>query len=164
MALECSRPTETQSGVREVLAELEQTYQDYLADSAALFRHGTGFLQAVRSVLGTNTIKSSAIHRKFYDRVSECVAALSAALDAAPDPAAADTAARMLLEERPKGQNLTQYSWLCAAQTLAVPLLPHVSQRTLEQLYTGYCAAHRKRDRLPRQQELVAAMERRLAD
>ena len=56
------------------------------------------------------------------------------------------------------------YGWLSAAQTLAVPLLPGASLEALRPLYAAYCAAHPRRDRLPKQQELVEAMERRLAD
>lgn len=147
---------------QEILEELEQTYRRYLEESEALFRKETGFLHAIRSVLGTNTIKTSAIHQKFYQAVSERVEQLAARLEQTPDPELADQAARLLLEERPKGQDVTRYGWLSAAQTLAVALVPYVSRQTLEELYPAYCAAHRKRDRLPKQLELIAAMERRL--
>lgn len=147
---------------QEILEELEQTYQRYLEESEALFRKGTGFLHAIRSVLGTNTIKSSAIHQKFYQAVSEHVEQLAAQLEQTPDPELADQAARLLLEERPKGQDVTRYGWLSAAQTLAIPLLPYVTRQTLETLCSDYCAAHRKRDRLPKQVELVRQMERLL--
>ena len=119
---------------QEILEELEQTYQRYLEESEALFRKGTGFLHAIRSVLGTNTIKSSAIHQKFYQAVSEHVEQLAAQLEQTPDPELADQAARLLLEERPKGQDVTRYGWLSAAQTLAIPLLPYVTRQTLETL------------------------------
>ena len=115
-------------------------------------------------MLGTNPIKTSGIHQKFYDEVAERVAALAQALKAVPDQAVADAAVQLLLEERPRGKDLTQYGWLSAAQTRVVPLLPHASQEALRPLYAAYCAVHSKRDRLPKQQELVEAMERRLAD
>lgn len=153
--------TEIRSG-QELLAELEDIYRRYLEESEALFRKGTGFLHAIRSVLGTNTIKSSGIHRKFYDAVEAGVARLVDCLEGDPDPLLADRAARLLLEDRPKGQDVTQYGWLSAAQTLAIPLLPHVSRDTLEELYASYCAAHPKRDRLPKQVELIATMEGQL--
>lgn len=148
---------------QELLAELEEIYRHYLEESEALFRKGTGFLHAIQSVLGTNTIKSSGIHRKFYDAVEAQVGQLVAQLEVSPDPLLADRSARLLLEDRPKGQNVTQYGWLSAAQTLAVPLLPFVSRETLEELYASYCAAHPKRDRLPRQVELIKTMEGQLA-
>lgn len=148
----------------QLLAALEECYRRYLEDSEALVRKKTGFLHAVRSVLGTNPIKTSGIHQKFYDEVAERVAALAQALEAVPDQAVADAAVQLLLEERPRGKDLTQYSWLSAAQTLVVPLLPHASQEALRPLYAAYCAVHSKRDRLPKQQELVEALERRLAD
>lgn len=148
----------------QLLSELEELYRRYLEDSEALFRRKTGFLHAVRSVLGTNSIKTSGIHQKFYDGVAERVAALAQALDAAPDPALADAAVRLLLEERPRGKDLTQYGWLSAAQTLAIELLPYASLEALRPLYAAYCAAHSKRDRLPKQQALVEALERLLAD
>ena len=147
---------------QEILAELEQIYQKYLEESQALFRKETGFLHAIRSVLGTNTIKQSAIHQKFYDGVAEQVARLTEQLEQSPDAILADRAARLLLEDPPKDQDLTRHGWLSAAQTLAVALVPYVSRQTLEELYPVYCAAHRKRDRLPKQLELIAAMERRL--
>ena len=75
-------------------------------------------------MLGTNPIKTSGIHQKFYDEVAERVAALAQALKAAPDQAVADAAVQLLLEERPRGKDLTQYGWLSAAQTLAIELLP----------------------------------------
>ena len=148
----------------QLLAELEECYRRYLEDSEALVRKKTGFLHTIRSVLGTNPIKTSGIHQKFYDGVAECVAALARSLEAAPDQAVADAAVQLLLEERPRGKDLTQYGWLSAAQTLVVPLLPHASQEALRPLYAAYCAVHSKRDRLPKQQELVEALERRLAD
>lgn len=148
---------------QELLAELEEIYRHYLEESEALFRKGTGFLHAIQSVLGTNTIKSSGIHRKFYDAVEAQVAQLVERLETSPDPLLADRSARLLLEDRPKGQDVTQYGWLSAAQTLAVPLLPFVSRETLEELYASYCAAHPKRDRLPRQVELIETMEGQLA-
>lgn len=70
-----------------------------------------------------------------------------AQLACSPDPQLADRAARLLLEERPKGEDVTRYGWLSAAQTLAIPLLPYVTRHTLEALCSDYCAAHRKRDR-----------------
>ncbi len=148
----------------QLLAELEECYRRYLEDSEALVRKKTGFLHAIRSVLGTNPIKTSGIHQKFYDEVAERVAALAQALEAVPDQAVADAAVQLLLEERPRGKDLTQYGWLSAAQTLAIELLPHASLAALRPLYAAYCAAHPRRDRLPKQQELVEAMERRLAD
>lgn len=148
----------------QLLAALEECYRRYLEDSEALVRKKTGFLHAVRSVLGTNPIKTSGIHQKFYDGVAECVAALARSLEAAPDQAVADAAVQLLLEERPRGKDLTQYGWLSAAQTLAIELLPHASLAALRPLYAAYCAAHPRRDRLPKQQELVEALERRLAD
>lgn len=92
------------------------------------------------------------------------MAALAQALEAVPDQAVADAAVQLLLEERPRGKDLTQYGWLSAAQTLVVPLLPGASREVLRPLYEAYCAAHPRRDRLPKQQELVEALERRLAD
>ena len=148
----------------QLLAELEECYRRYLEDSEALVRKKTGFLHAIRSVLGTNPIKTSGIHPKFYDVVAERVAALAQALKAVPDQAVADAAVQLLLEERPRGKDLTQYGWLSAAQTLAIELLPHASLAALRPLYAAYCAVHSKRDRLPKQQELVEALERRLAD
>ncbi len=148
----------------QLLAELEECYRRYLEDSEALFRKKTSFLHAVRSVLGTNSIKTSGIHQKFYDGVAERVAALAQELKAAPDQAVADAAVQLLLEERPRGKDLTRYGWLSAAQTLAIELLPHASLAALRPLYASYCAAHPKRDRLPKQQELVEALERLLAD
>ena len=144
---------------QEILEELEHIYQRYLEESEALFRKETGFLNAIRSVLGTNPIKSSGIHRKFYETVAEHVDELAARLEQTPDPQLADRAARLLLEERPKGQDVTQHGWLSAAQTLAIPLLPYVTRQTLETLQADYCAAHRKRERLPKQIELVEQME-----
>lgn len=144
----------------QLLAELEECYRRYLEDSEALVRKKTGFLHAIRSVLGTNPIKTSGIHQKFYDEV----AALAQALEAVPDQAVADAAVQLLLEERPRGKDLTRYGWLSAAQTLVVPLLPGASLEALRPLYEAYCAAHPRRDRLPKQQELVEALERRLAD
>ena len=154
--------TEIRSG-QELMAELEELYRRYLEESEALFRKGTGFLHAIRSVLGTNTIKSSGIHRKFYDAVEAQVAQLTERLEESPDPLLADRAARLLLEDRPKGQDVTQYGWLSAAQTLALPLLPYVSRDTLEELRDSYCAAHPKRDRLPKPVELIETMEGLLA-
>ena len=148
----------------QLLAALEECYRRYLEDSEALVRKKTGFLHAVRSVLGTNPIKTSGIHQKFYDGVAERVAALAQALKAAPDQTVADAAVQLLLEERPRGKDLTRYGWLSAAQTLVVPLLPGASLEALRPLYEAYCAAHPRRDRLPKQQELVEALERRLAD
>lgn len=148
---------------QELLAELEEIYRRYLEESEALFREDTGFLHAIRSVLGTNTIKSSGIHRKFYDAVEAQVAQLAERLEASPDPLLADRAARLLLEDWPKGQDVTQYGWLSAAQILVIPLLPFVSRETLEELYASYCAAHPKRDRLPRQVELIETMGGQLA-
>lgn len=148
----------------QLLAALEECYRRYLEDSEALVRKKTGFLHAVRSVLGTNPIKTSGIHQKFYDEVAERVAALAWSLEAAPDQAVADAAVQLLLEERPRGKDLTRYGWLSAAQTLAVPLLSHASREALRPLYAAYCAAHPRRDRLPKQQELVEALERLLAD
>ena len=147
---------------QEILEELEHIYQRYLEESEALFRKETGFLNAIRSVLGTNTIKNSAIHRKFYEAVEEHVAELAARLEQTPDPTLADQAARLLLEEHSKGQDVTRYGWLSAAQTLAIPLLPYVARPTLEALRADYCAAHRSRDRLPKQTELVEQMDRLL--
>lgn len=163
-AAEVEVTTSAAPAASQLLAALEECYRRYLEDSEALVRKKTGFLHAVRSVLGTNPIKTSGIHQKFYDEVAERVAALAQALKAVPDQAVADAAVQLLLEERPRGKDLTQYGWLSAAQTLVVPLLPHASQEALRPLYAAYCAVHSKRDRLPKQQELVEAMERRLAD
>ena len=58
-------------------------------------------------MLGTNPIKTSGIHQKFYDEVAERVAALAQALKAVPDQAVADAAVQLLLEERPRGKDLT---------------------------------------------------------
>lgn len=88
----------------QLLAALEECYRRYLEDSEALVRKKTGFLHAIRSVLGTNPIKTSGIHQKFYDEVAERVAALAQALEAVPDQAVADAAVQLLLEERPPGQ------------------------------------------------------------
>lgn len=159
-AAEVEVTTSAAPAASQLLAELEECYRRYLEDSEALVRKKTGFLHAIRSVLGTNPIKTSGIHQKFYDEV----AALAQALEAVPDQAVADAAVQLLLEERPRGKDLTQYGWLSAAQTLAIELLPHASLAALRPLYAAYCAAHPRRDRLPKQQELVEAMERRLAD
>ena len=140
--MHCARP-------RKSWKSWNKPISAYLEESEALFRKGTGFLNAIRSVLGTNTIKSSAIHQKFYQAVSEHVEQLAAQLEQTPDPELADQAARLLLEERPKGQDVTRARRLSAAQTLAIPLLPYVTRQTLETLCSDYCAAHRKRDRLP---------------
>ena len=103
------------------------------------------------------------LHR-CYDEVAGRGADLAHGLEDGPDQSVADAAVQLLLEERPRGKDLTQYGWLSAAQTLVVPLLPHASQEALRPLYASYCAVHSKRDRLPKQQELVEAMERRLAE
>ena len=163
-AAEVEVTTSAAPAAPQLLAELEECYRRYLEDSEALVRKKTGFLHTVRSVLGTNPIKTSGIHQKFYDEVAERVAALAQALEAVPGQAVADAAVQLLLEERPRGKDLTQYGWLSAAQTLVVPLLPGASLEALRPLYEAYCAAHPRRDRLPKQQELVEAMERRLAE
>ncbi len=144
---------------QQILEELERIYRQYLEESEALFRKGTGFLQAIRSVLGTNTIKSSPIHQRFYDAAAQQVEQLTERLEQTADPLLADRAVRLLMEERPKGKDLTRYGWLSAAQILAIPLIPYASRETLEELYPVYCRAHPKRDRLPRQEALVEAME-----
>lgn len=142
------------------LEELERIYRQYLEESEALFRKGNGFLHAIRSVLGTNTIKSSPIHQRFYDAVAQQVEQLTERLEQTADPLLADQAVRLLMEERPKGSDVTRYGWLSAAQTLAIPLLAYASRETMEELYPIYCRAHPRRDRLPRQEALVEAMEK----
>lgn len=147
---------------QDLLNQLEQIYRQYLEESEDLFRKGNGFLHAIRSVLGTNTIKSSPIHQRFYDAVAQQVEQLTKRLEQTADPLLADQAVRLLMEERPKGQDVTRYGWLSAAQTLAIPLLAYASRETVEELYPIYCGAHPRRDRLPRQAELIKAMEQRM--
>ena len=68
-AAEVEVTTSAAPAASQLLAELEECYRRYLEDSEALVRKKTGFLHAIRSVLGTNPIKTSGIHQKFYDEV-----------------------------------------------------------------------------------------------
>ncbi len=147
---------------RSVL-RLEELLAAYVKDSDALFRKESGVKNSLKSILGgQNDVKTDPIHVEFFKAVEGTVAELAGQLSAEPDAACAARGMRALLSEKTKGDNLVQYWWLVAAEPLALPLVPFVEPEELRLLWESYGRRYPKRERLPRQQELYAAMAKRL--
>lgn len=141
------------------MTELEALLNQYKEDSSKLYREKTGIKSALSTSLGgDNEILRDPMHQEFYDNVQKQVEALAAE----GDPEACTEAFRLLMAEKKKGNNLVQYNWLLAAETLAVPLVPFVPKEILQPICESYGSRIPKRDRLPKQEELYEAMCRQL--
>ncbi len=154
-------PTETAqtAALEEQYETLKGLFASYLHDSDELFqKQKVGVSETFKRYLSMDELRTSPLHKKFYEDVQTCVEALAAGLADCPSPELAQAAAEPFFRKKPKSMEPNQRSWLIAAEALVIPLIPHLRREDAERFRTAYEQQYQWAEMMPKQRELYNAL------
>lgn len=145
-------------GAAEQLDALRWAYQDYMTAYAQRVVDN-GVLHGLHKfLLGNSTPSDRKADTGFYYGVEKTVEELCRSLTE-DDGHIAEAAVRLMVLEA-EGSDPSSTLMIEATQALAIPLLPHLSPSARAEIAREYEARYpKKRQRAPRQNELLAALK-----
>ena len=155
----------TVRGAEDAALAILQKYEAYTDHMRALERKTTMLDTLKGWIMGGSVASRDKANQTFYQEVEVLVRELCAALETAETETASRSsaqAARVILAPRPVKSTSASDWMLTAAQGHAIALIPYLEREVLQQLRDEYRKAYPKRMMLPKQREVLAAMERRL--
>lgn len=151
--------TERAVALTEQYQILKGLFASYLHDSDKLYEKQKDQMgELFKRYLSMDELRTSPIHKKFYDDTQACVQALASGLSEQPSPSLAKASVSLFLQKKPKDMEGNQRSWLIAAEALALPLIPYLNREDATALCQEYEAQYQFAEMMPKQRELYNAL------
>lgn len=134
---------------------LQGLFSAYLHDSDTLYeRQKDQMGEMFKRYLSMDELRTSPIHKKFYEDAQASVSQLVESLTEQPAPDLAKAAIELFLRKKPKDMEGNQRSWLIAAEALAIPLVPFLERSDAASLCEEYESHYQLAEMMPKQREL----------